>query len=93
MFKLSVVIVWGFSGGPCITPPLFKGAHPHALAVISSSVAYRVQCHSSTIGVGTSGKVGAFRIRVAGQFALHSNMGIIYPFHSPYYVFVWPCLP
>ena len=47
-------------------PPLFKGACPHALAVISVSVAYMVQCHSSTIGVGTSGKVGAFHIRVAG---------------------------
>ena len=74
-------------------PPLFKGAHPCALAVISDSVAYMVQCHSSTIDVGTSGKVGAFHIRVAGQFTFHPNMGVIYLFHSPHYVFVWPCLP
>ena len=74
-------------------PPLFKGACPHALAVISDLVAYMVQCHSSTISVGTSGKVGAFRIRVAGRFTFHSDTGVIYPFHSPHYVFVWPCLP
>ena len=65
VFELSAVIVWGFSGGPCITP-LFKGAHPHALAVIADSVAHRVQCHSSTISVGTYGKGGAFHIRLAG---------------------------
>ena len=29
----------------------------------------------------------------SGQFTFHSNMGVIYPFHSPHYVFVWPCLP
>ena len=70
-------------GGPCITPTSFKGAHPHALAVISHSVAYMVQCHSSTIGVGTSGKVGAFCIKVVGQFTFHSDTEVIYPFHSP----------
>ena len=74
-------------------PFLFKGACPHALAVVSDSVAYMVQCNSSTIGVGTSGEVEAFHIRVAGQFTFHTDMGVIYPFHSPYYVFVWPCLP
>ena len=55
-----------FMGVHAYNPPLFKGAHPHALAAISDSIAYMVQCHSSTIGVGTSRKVGAFRIRVAG---------------------------
>ena len=64
--KLSMVIVQEFYGAPHITPPLFKGAHPHVLAVISDSVAYMVQCHSSTISAGTSGKVGAFHISVAG---------------------------
>ena len=81
-------IFWGSTYNP-----LLKGACPHALAVISGSVAYMVQCHSSTISVGTSGKVGAFCIRVAGQLAYHSNTGVICPFHSPHYVFVWPCLP
>ena len=38
------------------------------------------------------GKVGAFHIRVAGWFTFHSDTGVIYPFHSPHYVFVWPCL-
>ena len=69
MFKLSMVIVSVFLGST-YNPPLFKGAHPCALAVMSDSVAYKVQCHFSTIGVGTSGKVEAFHIRVAGQFAL-----------------------
>ena len=34
--------------------------------------------------------VGAFPIREADHFILHSDMGITYPFHSPH--FVWPCL-
>ena len=62
IYSDSMVILWG----SMYNPPLFKGACPCALAVISDSVAYMVQCHSSTIGVGTSGKVGAFHIRVAG---------------------------
>ena len=70
-------------------PPLFKEAHPHALAVISDSVACMVQCHSSTIGVGTSGKVGAFHIRVSGRFAFHSDTGVIYLFHSPTIMFLF----
>ena len=83
---------WGIVGFH-VLPPLFKRAHPHALTVISDSVADRVRCHSYTISVGTSGEVGAFRVRVAGCFALHSNTGVTNPFHSPHYVFIWPCLP
>ena len=35
--------------------------------------------------------VGAFCIREADYFILHSDMGVTYLFHSPH--FVWPCLP
>ena len=34
--------------------------------------------------MGTSGKVGTFHVKVAG---------VTYPFHSPHYFFIWPCLP
>ena len=34
--------------------------------------------------------VGAFHVREADYFILHSNMGVTYLFHSPQ--FVWPCL-
>ena len=71
------------------SPLLFKEAGPCALAVISDLVTYKIQCHSSTIGVGTSVKVGAFHIRVAGQFVLHSDMGVIYLFHSPSIMFLF----
>ena len=37
------------------------------------------------------GWVGAFHVKEADYFILHSNMGVTYPFHSPH--FVWPCLP
>ena len=61
MFKISVVIAGGLSGGPHIThPPLFRGAHPHELTVDSGLVAYRVQCLSSTISIGTSGAMASF---------------------------------
>ena len=40
-----MVIVQGFYGGP-YNPPMFKGACPHALAVVSDLVAYKVQCLS-----------------------------------------------
>ena len=53
------------------------------LAVASDLVAYIVQCYSSTISVGTSGKVGAFCIRVAGQFTFHSDMGLFTHFTPP----------
>ena len=84
--------VKGSIWGPC-KPPLFKGAHPSALAVISDWFAYKLQGHSSTIGVGASWKGGALRVRVAGRFALQSDTGGIYLFHSPHYIFTWPCLP
>ena len=35
--------------------------------------------------------VGAFCIREADYFILHSDMGVTCPFHSPH--FIWPCLP
>ena len=62
IYSDSMVILWG----SMYNLPLFKGAHPCVLAVISDSVAYMVQCDSSTISVGISGKVGAFHIKVAG---------------------------
>ena len=35
--------------------------------------------------------VGTFHIREADCFILHSDVGVVYPFHSPH--FVWLCLP
>ena len=35
--------------------------------------------------------VGAFHIREADHFVLHSDTEVTYPFHSPHSV--WPCLP
>ena len=49
---LSPGIAWGF--GAHALPPFFRRAHPHVLTVKSGLVVQRVQCHSSTIGVGTS---------------------------------------
>ena len=49
--------------------------------------------HSSSIGMGASWKAGALHVRVASWSALQSNTGGIYPFHSPHYFSVWPCLP
>ena len=70
------------SGGPH-KPPLFKGACPHALAVISDWFAYKVQGHSSTIGMGASWKAGAFHVGVAGWSALQSDMGVFTHFTPP----------
>ena len=87
------MIVQGFSGGPHITPScLWEHILVHWLSFLIWLL-IRYNAHFSTISAGTSGKVGAFHIRVAGLFALHSNMGVINPFHSSHYVFTWSCLP
>ena len=75
------------SGDPC-KPPLFKGAHPHVLAVISDWFAYKVQGHSSTIGMGASWKVGAFHVKVAGWLALQSDRGVSTHF-TPHIMFLF----
>ena len=84
---------WGIFRRSMYNPPLFNLAHPHALTVISDSVAYRVGCHSSTISVGTSGKVGAFCIRVAGWFPFTPTWGLLTHFTPPImFLFCLACL-
>ena len=55
---LRVLTIYGdsyrFCLGVHVNPPLFKGAQSHALAVVLDWFAYKVQGHSSTIGVGAS---------------------------------------
>ena len=88
---------WGYCpGGSQYNPPFFKGACPQALTVDFCLVA--LEGHNTTLlllAVGTSWEGRSIpHVRVAGSILpSHLLHGATYPFHSPHYVFVWPCLP
>ena len=90
---------WSRSGGSSSYPLLFGWSHPHALAVNSGSLVFFI-FFSGGIKPPLYRQwgsffwwVGSFHIREVDRHCHSSWHGGIYPFHSPPFYCVWPCLP